>query len=59
MQGATTIFTLEESRVETKYFIIAPQQVGESRDPYTFNIELGAVDLALHAEVNVNQWHRC
>lgn len=57
-QGATTIFALEESRIETNDFTIPLQQVGGRRDLYTFNIELGGVDLALHAEVNADQWHR-
>ena len=57
-QGATTMFALEESRIETKDFTIPLQQVGWRRDLYTFNVELGGVYLALHAAVNADQWHR-
>ena len=57
-QEATTIFALEESRIETNDFTIPLQQVGGSRDLYVFNVELGEVDLALHAKVNADQWHR-
>ena len=56
-QGATTIFALEESRIETNDFTIPLQQAGRRRDLYTFNIELGGVDLALHAEIDADQWH--
>ena len=57
-QGATTILALKESRIETNDFTIPLQQVGGHRDLYTFNIDPGGVDLALHAEVNADQWHR-
>ena len=48
---------MEESRIETNDFTIPRQQVGGRRNLYTFNIELGGVDLALHPEENVDQWH--
>ena len=57
-QGATTIFALEELRIETNDFIIPLQQVGGRHDLYRFNIELGGIDLAVHAEVNADQWRR-
>ena len=57
-QGATTSFALEESRIETNDLTIPLQQVGVRRDLYTFSTELGGVDLALHTEVNADQWHR-
>ena len=43
-QEATTIFALEESRIETTNFTIPLQHVGDRRDLYTLNIELGGVD---------------
>ena len=49
---------MEASRIETNDFTIPLQQVGGRRDPYTLNVELGGVDLALHAEVTADQWHR-
>ena len=38
-QEATTIFALEESRIETIDFTIPLQQVGGRQDLYTFNID--------------------
>ena len=56
-QVATTIFALEESRIENNDFTIRLQQVGGRRDLYTFNIERGEGELILHAEEKVDQWN--
>ena len=55
-QGAKTIFALEELRIETNELTIPLEQVGVCRDLYTLFIELGGVDLALHAKVHADQW---
>lgn len=58
-KGATHIFALEDSRIETNVFITPLQHVGESRDLCTVSIELKGIELALHAEETTDQWHRC
>lgn len=58
-QGATTIFEVEGTRIETTDFTIPLQQVEGRRDLFMINIKLGGVDLGLDAEVNESQWHRC
>lgn len=56
-EGATNVFALEESRIETNDVTIPLHQLGGRRDVYTFNSDLGGVRLALDAEENVNQRH--
>lgn len=58
-QRATAIFALEKSRIETNDFAIPLSQVRGRRNAYTFKIEPGGVELALHGEVNADQWHFC
>lgn len=48
--GTPAIFDLEGTRIETGDFTIPLQQIGERRDLYTLNMELGRVGLALNPE---------
>ena len=55
--GGYNTVALEESRIKINDFTTPLRQVRGRRDVYTFNTELRGVELALHVDVNADQWH--
>ena len=54
----TTVFELNDSRIETSGDNLPLQQVAGTRDLFSFNVEVDAPNVALPAKADVDTWHR-
>ena len=59
-EGIITVFALDDSRIETIGFHLLLQQVSDTRDLFSFKMEVNAPNVALpsKADVDVDTWHR-
>ena len=53
-----TVFALDDSRIETNGFSLPLQQVGGTRDPFLFNLEVDVPNVALPPKADADTWHR-
>ena len=54
LEGITTVFALNYSRIATSGFNLPPQRVAGIRDPFFFNMEADALNVALRAKADAD-----
>ena len=56
--GISTVFAVNDWHIETSGFNLPLQQVAGTPDLFSFNMDVGAPNVALSAKADADTWHR-